>query len=410
MMTFLKYFTHNVFKIIRTEGLASFFAKAVSYVVGRLMGLLAYPICRIMNIKFLPVHIAAVGHLVGEVELYLKEAVLGLHPPYHSILLAPRKKVANPDVLGYWKKHIHVIENPFLCFILGPLQRSKLVRYNVEKYFCGDYTGTAWPEIQKRYHGRPPVLSLTDSDRERGWSVLHELGIPRDAWFVCVHCREGGQLGLKQGQVSRDADVDGYIPAMEEIVRRGGWVIRMGDKSMKPIPAMKNIIDYAHLDIKSDWMDVFLCASCKFYLGSSSGLSNLSSVFGVSAAIANIALTFSVVLYYGPDDIGIPKLIWSLKEKRYLSFKEILSSPIGNFREDYLFVKHDIQVVENSPEDIKDLAIEMIDRLEGKLTYSDEDERLQEDFKSLMNPSHFSYGAISRVGRDFLRKYAFLLN
>lgn len=54
--------------------------------------------------------------------------------------------------------------------------------------------------------------------------------------------------------------------------------------------------------------------------------------------------------------------------------------------------------------------MEMLDRTENRLFYTLEDERLQERFKSLMNPSHYSYGAISRVGRDFLRKYSFLLN
>ncbi len=395
--------------IVRTEGVFPFMMKPFLYIIGRVMGLIVYPVCRLMNIKFIPVHTAAMGHLVGELECYIKEGLLELRPFYWSIVLAPCQNVANPHVLNYWKKYVHIIQNPILCFILGPLRRSSLVRYNVEKYFCGDSKGVAFPAIQKQYYGRPPVLSLTDYDRERGWQALREAGIPEDAWFVCVHCREGGQLGFLQGQTHRDVDVDNFIPAIEEITKRGGWVIRMGDASMKPISAMKNVIDYAHLNIKSDWMDVFLCASCRFFFGSNSGLSNLSSVFGVPSAITNIAGPVSAVLLYGPDDIGIPKLLSSLKEQRHLSFKEIFSSSIGNIREDSLFDAHGIRVVDNSPEDIKAVVIEMLDRLDGKIQYSDEDERMQEDFKSLMNPSHFSYGAISRVGRDFLRKYQYLL-
>lgn len=103
-------------------------------------------------------------------------------------------------------------------------------------------------------------------------------------------------------------------------------------------------------------------------------------------------------------------MVWFLKEERYLSFKEVLSSPMGNFRHDPLYSEAGVWPVDNSPEDIKELAMEMLDRIEGKSLYSAEDERLQKRFKSLMNPSHYSYGAISRVGRDFLRKYAFLLN
>jgi hypothetical protein len=51
----------------------------------------------------------------------------------------------------------------------------------------------------------------------------------------------------------------------------------------------------------------------------------------------------------------------------------------------------------------------MLDKTEGKIRYSAEDELLQARFKSLMQPDHYSYGAMSRIGRDFLRKYSELL-
>lgn len=402
-------FTAYVSEIVKGKGFFYFIRKALYFIIGQLLGFLLYPVCAILNIKFLPVCISNIGHLAGELDCYIKEGLLGLRPKYNSIVLATPKKVANRYLLKYWKKYVYVIENPILCFLLKPLLRSKLLRYNLEKYFCGDYLKVVSPEIQKRYYGRPPVLFLTDFDRARGWEALRKLGLPANSWFVCVHCREGGNLSYKEGQSLRDVDVNNYFHAIEEITRRGGWVLRMGDVSMKPIPSMKNVIDYAHLEIKSDWMDVFLCASCKFFLGSNSGLAALASVFGVRCVATNISGPVSAVLSYGPEDISIPKFIWFEKEKRYLNFKEILSSPIGNFREDSLFKSYGIKTIENSPEDIKEVTIEMLDKLDGKLVYTHEDQVLQERFKLLMNPIHFSYGAMSRVGRDFLRKYKHLL-
>ncbi len=396
-------------KIIETEGIFYFLVKVFYVIIGQLVGFLLYPLCWVMNIKFIPISTLAIGHLAGELDCYVKEGILGLRPQYRSVLLVLRKNVANQHFLNYWRKYILIIENPVLYFLLGPLRRSVLSRYNVEKYFCGDYTGVAFPAIQKQYYGRPPVLSLTDLDRKRGWKLLHDLGMREGAWFVCVHCRENGYGYHKHKESLRNVDVDSYFLAMQEIVARGGWVVRVGDPTMKPIPKMKNVIDYAHLGVKSDWIDVFLCASCRFFLGSNSGLSNLASVFGVASGITNIAGPVSAVFPYGPQDIGIPKLIWSKKEKRYLGFKEILTSAIGNFRTDLLFAKYNIRVIDNSPEDIRDVALEVLERLEGKISYSEEDEKLQQRFKSLMNAAHFSYGAISRVGRSFLRKYEYLL-
>jgi putative glycosyltransferase (TIGR04372 family) len=196
---------------------------------------------------------------------------------------------------------------------------------------------------------------------------------------------------------------------MQEIVDRGGWVIRVGDPTMKPIPSMKNVIDYAHLNVKSDWMDVFLCASCKFFIGCSSGLRHLAGVFGNRIVSVNTAAPFLLNLIYDLDGLSIPKLIWLEKEKRYISFREILSSPIADFYEDYTFAANNIKVVENSPEDIKGVVTEMLDKVEGKLQYSKEDECLQDRFKSLIKTVCYSKGVISRVGRDFLKKYEYLI-
>jgi len=156
-------------------------------------------------------------------------------------------------------------------------------------------------------------------------------------------------------------------------------------------------------------MDIFLSARCKFFIGCSSGLRILAGAFGTRSVCVNTCAPFSEILVYGPEDLGIPKLIWSIKDERYLSFKEILSSPVANFYEDRVFAANNLRLVENSPEDIKDVVVEMLDRLEGKVEYSEEDERLQSQVKSLMNPTHYSYGAISRVGRSFLKKYGNLL-
>lgn len=51
----------------------------------------------------------------------------------------------------------------------------------------------------------------------------------------------------------------------------------------------------------------------------------------------------------------------------------------------------------------------MLKRSEGRAAYTAHDEELQRRFKALMRPGHYGYGEISRIGREFLRKYEFLL-
>jgi putative glycosyltransferase (TIGR04372 family) len=390
---------------IKEKGIIYFFQRSWYIISCNVIGLLLYPLFRLLNIKFLPVYTRAIGHLCTEPDFYLKEAIVGLRSEYKAFILAPRNTTVNQCLLNYWKRYLTFIESPLLCSFLRPLSNNRFTIYNISNYFlCAPYRA---PEIQKKYGDQPPLLSLTDFDRQRGWAWLKDLGVPRDAWFVCVHGRENGYLG-NVSQSARDVHINNYWLAIEEIIKLGGWVIRMGDVSMQAISAHNRVIDYAHLSIKSDWMDVFLCASCRFFLGSSSGLAALPATFGVPSGIANL-IPLSVVLPLGSQDVGIPKLLWSSKVKRYLTFKEILDSPLSQCCCDYSYDKEQIQAIENSPEDILDLAIEMLEKTEGKLVYSIDDERLQKRFGLLMNPSHWSFGAISRMGRDFLRKYSFLL-
>lgn len=420
-------YRQDILKKIEERGILYCVKKAFYEMFSLLIVILSYPFCVVMNVRFVSVYVNSIGHLALEPDCYLKEVILGLRPKCNSIIVAPPKEVANANLLNYWKQHIRIISSPLLCILLKPLSRSRFTRCDTSMYTFAEYCNT--PKVQKMYFGRPPLLALTEFDYKRGWACLQELGMPENAWFVCVHCREGGYLSnvdptsihsgklrpwddnylSNANQTHRNADINNYLLAMEAIVERGGWVIRMGDKTMKPIPHIDHIIDYAHLDIKTDWMDVFLSASCRCFLGSSSGLFNLANIFGVPAGVVNLS-AMATVLPHGPNNIGIPKPVWSLKEERYLNFKEVFSSPIGSFSSDSSYSKAGVWPEENSPEDIKDVAMEMLEKVEGRVLYTDEDERLQELFKSLMNPSHKTFGAISRVGRDFLRKHSFLLN
>jgi putative glycosyltransferase (TIGR04372 family) len=368
------------------------------------------PFCLVLNIRFLNVGTSRIGHLCVEPDCYIKEGILEQHPKYRTMVLAPKGNVANEHILSYWADYLKFIRSPLLCAVLKPLSNNRFTTYKVHKYAGPHDTVAAFPQIQKMYYEkkRRSLLSLTNSDFQRGWDFLQKIGMPRDAWFVCVHCREDGYLS-GEGQTYRNANIANYLPALEAVIEKGGWVVRLGDPSMSEIPSNKYIIDYAHMDNTEDWMDVFFCAACKFFIGSASGLAAVSSCFGVPAAVANHA-PVSVVLAYLPEDIGIPKLIYSLSEKRYLKFSEILGSPIGNFRFDSLYKEADISVVDNTGEDIKALAMEMLDKVHGKVIYTAEDNRLQDRFKSLMNTSHYSYGSAARIGRDFLRRYSFLLD
>lgn len=352
-----------------------------------------------------------IGEMAHQLDLYTKMRFLGWGPSARGILLARKEEISNLCFMKYWNRYIHVISHPLFIHLLSPL--AMLTQYNTGflKMPNGEIMSRSYATLalQKRWEDekRPPLLTISDSHYKQGWDCLQQLGVPEDAWFVCLHVRESGFL--KEGNdlyhAHRNADISTYLPAIQTIVERGGWVIRMGDPTTKPLPSMDNVIDYAHSKIRSDWMDIFCCAECRFFLGTTSGLFIVSFDFGVPCALANI--TPMIDRPWSGKNIFIPKLYWSTTEERYLTFKETLTPSLLHCNNGNKFKSLNIKIIDNTPEEINEMVLEMLDRLNENIKYTDEDESLQERFNALS--PYKSYGTGSRIGSAFLRKYAWLL-
>jgi len=188
-----------------------------------------------------------------------------------------------------------------------------------------------------------------EAERER-------MGLPRDAWFACIHVREGGYSG--DWSNIRNANIANYIGAIKEITQRGGWVVRMGDHSMTKLPALKRVIDYAHSPSRRAIMDVYLLKECCFYVGTSSGITDTTFLLGKPVVLTNMTSWINVLPQnYG--DLTIFKHVYSKSEKRFISIQEWLQ------RASMITAEHwsspDWQLVENSEEEITSVVKEKLD-------------------------------------------------
>jgi len=361
-----------------------------------------------MGMRFLCEWTHAIGHL-ALLDSYVKMDKLGWRSKDRPVLLV-QQVVANPCYLEYWRRYLpDMITDPLTLKLVSPFAKYLEDPIFVVKDSSGrqnmgqDYGGAvlhASIQAQWDIEGRSPLLILSEVDHERGWQCLRRLGVPADAWFVSLHVREG----QTESRGARDADIAAYRMAIESIVKRGGWVIRMGDPYMTPLPPMPQVIDYAHSQDRCDWMDVFLWARCRFFIGTQSGPAWVPPTFGIPCVATNWTL-FSRRWY--KQDLCIPKLVWSEKENRYLPFAEVLASGIGDVESVKYLDSKGIRIVNNTAEEINDVVIEMIDRLEGNLIYSDRDNELQKHFDIVWPGNPYKINA--RIGREFLIKWEQLL-
>jgi len=100
--------------------------------------------------------------------------------------------------------------------------------------------------------------------------------------------------------------------------------------------------------------------------------------------------------------ITIPKKCWFKDEKRFLTFEEIIEGGAGKYLKTQLFESHEIELVENTPDEIKDAVIEMDERLKGTWETTKEDEELQKRFWSLFKPNVLNNVFRSRIGAKYL--------
>ncbi len=109
-----------------------------------------------------------------------------------------------------------------------------------------------------------------------------------------------------------------------------------------------------------------------------------------------------------PRDISIPKLLMDA-QGRMLPFPDAYASEASELFVAPEFVERGLKTVDNTPQEIAELAIEMLDRLDGNVKDEPDDADLQARFRALVQPHHYCWHASSRIGRAFLRRHHDLL-
>jgi putative glycosyltransferase (TIGR04372 family) len=360
-----------------------------------------------------------IGHLAGEPHWFIKAQLMGVVPRYKNIMLAPRATIANNSLLDHWRPYFIVVQNPALIALLTPLswiRASRVMMTFKEASITWEdgrqqYGTAAMEEVHERYsdvHGSSLFMTLGPELEKQGRGVLEALGVPRDAWFVTLHVREHGYLRDSRHD-HRDCDVMDFLQAAARIHERGGWVVRIGDRSMRPLPEQPGLVDYLFSDRRSDWMDIYLLARNRFFLGSDSGPAFVPPLFGIAAAIVG-----AVPMGHGSfwrDDIYLPKLHQDKNSGRILSFPEILASPLRDLHTTDQVAEAGIVTLDNSPEEIVELVDEMMDRCDSQIVYTDSDEEFQLIWWQLMatNATAHTNGTRGRVGNQFARRNRSLL-
>jgi putative glycosyltransferase (TIGR04372 family) len=373
--------------------------------LGVLIFLPFYPFIRVLNI-----YVERIGHLLLETDCLLRDKNLVKKRKYKWIILVNSKnQISNKAFFELIKEEITVIVFPeiFFKFIIIP----NFIIIDSNHYAAVMYDNAKCFKIQAEreiYQNKQYKIPIH-------WQAFHyeffkKWGIPKNSRYVCLHVREGGYSPLDEyTHFYRNSSIDSYLEVIKLLTEKGIYVIRMGDCTMKPLPRLPYVIDYALSQDKSEILDLTLGANCYFFLGTSSGAALLASIFGKPCCLVNISMPFGfsgVGTYY---DLGIPKLFKRKLNNEFVPFREIYQSGASEFRVSADLDNSSYYLVDNSSSEICEIVIEMLERLDGSFPADADSLNLQKKLKSMIPQTSYSYGSKTPCGAAFLDSYRNLL-
>jgi putative glycosyltransferase (TIGR04372 family) len=256
----------------------------------------------------------------------------------------------------------------------------------------------------RRYAALHPLRGrFSPEDDAEARLAAERVGIPLDRPLVTLHVREGKSLALagveERGKdYIRNAEIAMYGAAIDTLCRRGYCVVRIGDPSMPPVPR-QGLIDLATHPEHNALLDFWCVARSRFFVASDSGPYLLSWLFNVPCLAVNIVNLLGVYPLRACDRYLVKRVRLTGSEDS-LSLQEMLTEDfLYGFRR-RLLKKRDIELIDNTDEDIRVAVEEMDDALEYPVRATP----LQQQFRELVATAHA--GVLSRaklrgkVGRE----------
>ena len=214
----------------------------------------------------------------------------------------------------------------------------------------------------------------------------------------------------------RNCNIDNFVLVSEELASRGYFVIRLGVLVKSPLKTNNPmIIDYAFKGIRTDFMDVYLASICDFILTTGSGGDALAvNCFRKPVVYVNLCpiLDFPTFL---SNAIAITKHHIDIENSKELTFKEIISNNAGACLQSDCYKENGVMLIENTPEEICDVALEMVNKLTGSWKQASIDSTLQSKFWDIFPNTkpikgEIIHGEIKMIyGSNFLRNNSWWL-
>ena len=302
------------------------------------------------------------GHLALEPEVFLAEQEVSrankkfTRPVVNLWSLGPTAKQSNKYLARKWSERLTVVPSWMVSALHDAgefLPALKLVEPRLS--ITGSENGLDKTE---------PHLSFSNEEIADGQRGLLEIGIDPRRPYVCLIVRDGGHYKSKgdiesSGYELINFNINDFASAAEALIAHGYQVVRMGSGSEQPFTnAPTGVIDYASSKRRSEFLDVYLAATCAFAISTQTGPDAVCMLF--RRPVLYVDVTRYCQFFFG-SKIATWTPVRLLKNGKILNLSDVVNSEIAWFKDPNLFAINGVSQQKSSEEELRDLITLYID-------------------------------------------------
>ena len=316
----------------------------------------------------------SLGH-IAIAEIYLCDKKFGLYKKNEIVLWYHHKQIANKYLLQKRKEQLIFFPGILLHPIRTLFYKFKFTHKHI--YYKVDYDQNG--KIKKIIHDKARTnqeflkqttssIKFSNDEIKTGNNYLKKNYINDNDKIVLFASRSPIYRHEKFISV-RNSKITTQIKAIKFVTKNDHKAIRFGRDKLDQFQIdSKNFFDYTFANHQSDFLDIYIFSKARFVVCGTTGINELATIMRIPELLIDFTLFHILPDRFNEtyNPIILPKKIYSQSLGKYLSYKEIFEKKLFevNIISD---IPNDLQLIDNSEDEILEATKEMLELLEHKL-------------------------------------------
>ena len=268
----------------------------------------------------------------------------------------------------------------------------------------------------------PPNLYFTNEEEASGEEFLKNNGIINPEKIVCLNVRDSAFLSQSKSfnwsksrdwsyHDYRDSEISTYSAMAETLAETGYTMFRMGATVKEPLVSKHpRVIDYATNGMRTEFLDIYLGAKCKFCISTGSGWDSIPAIFRRPLIFVN------QVPLFAPSDLVMqiiifPKIFCDGKTHSVLKLKDLIDRDATQLLRTQEYINAGVELRDLTSDELVEAVTEMVQRVEGTFVETQEQKQMQAKLKHILSthpklqPSPNYFPIRAQFASCFLSRY-----